>query len=282
MASLPSSSAAGAARSRARERGIGRASIALGTTTDSYQLRFSRDLRGVVDLVAVGAVGARTLGHLVFAIAEPGTRPERDAGGARYTVRLRAVASDAGGRPFANLDTTIVFRPSAPLGPAQYLIGRAELPLPRGRWTWRAALQVGDSTGIVLPRDTLRVDPSMGGLSLSDLALGIRGASAVWEPTFVARTTSRPEALIVAPATSSPGPTSTGTGSPVSIDRSTAEKPSSTIPSVAIFSPGRTTNRSPATSSSTGTTTSWSSRSTRASLALSSKRARIAALERYQ
>ena len=172
----------GAARSRARERGIGRASIALGTTTDSYELQFSRDLSGVVDLVAVGTVGSRTLAHLVFAIAEPGTRPERAGAGARYTVRLRAVASDAGGRPFADLDTTIVFRPSAPLGRAQYLIGRAELPLPTGRWTWRAALQIGDSTGIVLPRDTLRVDPSQGGLSLSDLALGIRGASAVWEP----------------------------------------------------------------------------------------------------
>ncbi|HEY7504861.1 MAG TPA: GWxTD domain-containing protein [Gemmatimonadales bacterium] len=172
----------GAARSRARERGIGRASIALGTTTDSYELRFPYDLSGVVDLVTVGEAGGRALAHLVFAVAEPGTRPERDAGRVRYTVRLRAVASDAGGRPFADLDTTIVFRPAAPLSRAQFLIGRAELPLPSGRWTWRAALQVGDSLGIVLPRDTVRVDRLAGALSLSDLALGIRGASAVWEP----------------------------------------------------------------------------------------------------
>jgi GWxTD domain-containing protein len=172
----------GAARSRARERGIGRASITVGTTTDSYELQFPADLSGVVDLVAVGEVGGRTLAHLVFAVAEPGTRPERDAGGLRYTVRLRAVASDAGGRPFANLDTTIVFRPSAPLGRAQYLIGRAELPLPSGLWTWRGALQVGDSAGIVLPRDTVRVDRPAWSLSLSDLALGIRDASAAWEP----------------------------------------------------------------------------------------------------
>ena len=105
-------------------------------------------------------------------------------------------------------------------------------------------------------------------------------ASAVSAPTFVARTTSRPEVLIVAPATSSPGPTSAGTGSPVSIDWSIAEAPSSTTPSVAIFSPGRTTKRSPACSSSTGTTTSRPSRSTRASLAPSSTSARIAAPER--
>jgi GWxTD domain-containing protein len=172
----------GAARSRARERGIGQASIAVGTTTDSYELQFPSDLSGVVDMVALGAAGSRTLAHLVFAVAEPGTRPERDAGGVRYTVRLRAVASDDAGRPFADLDTSIVFRPSAPLGRSQYLIGRAELPLPPGRWTWRAALQVGDSVGIVLPRDTVLVNQRAGSLTLSDLALGIPGASAAWEP----------------------------------------------------------------------------------------------------
>jgi hypothetical protein len=135
-----------------------------------------------VDLLTVGTAGNCTLGHLVFAVAEPGTRPEREPGGVRYTARLRAVASDEKGRPFTNLDTTIVFHPSAPLGRAQYLIGRAELPLPPGRWTWRAALQLGDSLGIVLPRDTVRVDAVGGRLSLSDLALGVRGASARWEP----------------------------------------------------------------------------------------------------
>jgi GWxTD domain-containing protein len=172
----------GAARSRARERGIGRASIALGTTTDSYELQFPDTLRGVVDLIAVGAGRGGTLGHLVFAVAEPGTRPGRDEGGLRYDVRLRAVATDPGGRPFAGLDTTIVFRPPAPLGRAQYLIGRAELPLPPGRWTWRAALQVGDSLGVVMARDTVRVGGAGGGPALSDLALGVRGASARWEP----------------------------------------------------------------------------------------------------
>ena len=77
-------------------------------------------------------------------------------------------------------------------------------------------------------------------------------ASAVSAPTFVARTTSRPPALTVAPATSVPGWTSTGTDSPVSMLMSTAEMPSSTTPSVATFSPGRTTKRSPTASCSIG------------------------------
>ena len=106
-------------------------------------------------------------------------------------------------------------------------------------------------------------------------------ASWVSEPMRVARTTSRPPALTVAPTTASPGPTSTGTDSPVSIEASTAELPSSTTPSVAIFSPGRTTNLSPTASCSVGIRTSRGpsgpSRRTATSLAPSSSSARSAA-----
>ncbi len=102
-------------------------------------------------------------------------------------------------------------------------------------------------------------------------------ASWVSAPTRVARTTRRPEALTVAPVTVSPTVASTGTDSPVSIDSSTAEAPETTVPSVAIFSPGRTTNSSPTASSPTGTRTSRPSLRTATSLAPSSIRARRAA-----
>ena len=92
-------------------------------------------------------------------------------------------------------------------------------------------------------------------------------ASSVPDPTWVAQTTSRPLMFTVAPVTGSPGPTSAGIDSPVTSDVSMAELPSTTTPSVAIFSPGRTTNRSPAASSSTGTRCSAPSRSTATVLA---------------
>ncbi len=101
-------------------------------------------------------------------------------------------------------------------------------------------------------------------------------ASWVSAPTLVASTTSRPPAFTVAPVTRSPGPTSAGTDSPVSRAASTAELPSSTMPSVAIFSPGRTTNRSPTASCATGIRCSRPSRSTATSLAPSSSSARSA------
>ena len=72
---------------------------------------------------------------------------------------------------------------------------------------------------------------------------------------------------MVAPVTLLSGPTSTGTDSPVTRDASTAELPSITRPSVAIFSPGRTTMTSPTWSSSAGILVSLPLRRTVASLA---------------
>ena len=78
-------------------------------------------------------------------------------------------------------------------------------------------------------------------------------ASTVSDPTRVASATRRPVVFTVAPVNSSAGPTSTGIDSPVSMDASTADSPVTTTESVAIFSPGRTTKRSPTFSWSTGT-----------------------------
>ena len=63
-------------------------------------------------------------------------------------------------------------------------------------------------------------------------------ARAVSRPTLVASNLSMPSLLSVAPITGSPGLFSTGSDSPVSIDSSTAERPSTTTPSTGIFSPG--------------------------------------------
>ena len=60
-------------------------------------------------------------------------------------------------------------------------------------------------------------------------------ASAVSAPTLVARTRSVPVVLTVAPMTSSPGALCTGRLSPVTIDSSTSDSPSSTIPSTGIL-----------------------------------------------
>ncbi len=98
-------------------------------------------------------------------------------------------------------------------------------------------------------------------------------ASWVSAPTRVACTRRRPVVLTVPPTTAAPGATSTGTDSPVMREASIAERPSTTTPSAAIFSPGRTTMRSPTVTTSTGTSSSTPSRRSVACLAPSLRRA---------
>jgi GWxTD domain-containing protein len=173
----------GSARARARERAIGRVSIDYGTTTDSYELQFRHRLTAYADLVAVGARQGVPLAHFVFAIGPAETTPAAEVEGVSYPVRVRLVALDRSDHAVASADTTLRIRLGHALSRGQYLIGRAELPLPAGTWSWRAAIQQGADAGVVLPRDTVRVAASGPALALSDLALGIPAASARWHPT---------------------------------------------------------------------------------------------------
>ena len=101
-------------------------------------------------------------------------------------------------------------------------------------------------------------------------------ASTVSRPIRVARTSSRPFALSVPPVTTSPGRQSTGTLSPVIMLASMLLSPSTTTPSVATVSPGRTTNVSPTPSAPMGMTVSFPSRHNVTDLAPRSNNARNA------
>ena len=171
----------GAANEGARERNIGKTSIEVGTTTDSYELRFKHRLAAVADLIAVGGSAAGSLAHLVFGIAAPGTSARSTRGGAEYTVRVRLVALGARDSSVARMDTMIVIHLAKPLLRNEYLVGRAQLTLPPGRWRYRAALQQGDSAGVVLPLGSVRVAATTGPtFSLSDIALGTKGRAVSW------------------------------------------------------------------------------------------------------
>jgi hypothetical protein len=95
-------------------------------------------------------------------------------------------------------------------------------------------------------------------------------------PTRRARTTSRPSKFTVPPVTLSPGLTSIGMLSPVSIEASMVDVPSSTVPSAAMVSPGRTTMRSPRFTADASIVSSRPLRSTVAVRAPSASSARSA------
>jgi GWxTD domain-containing protein len=171
----------GAANAEARERNIGATSIAVGTTTDSYELTFARRLSAVADLLAIGRTTNGTRGHLVFGIAAAGVAPRNGPGGIEYPVRVRLAAFDRYDRAVATLDTVVTISHRRPLKKDEYIVGRAEVTLPPGRWSYRAALETGDHAGVVLPRDSVRVGTTdRRFLSLSDIALGTPGRSVPW------------------------------------------------------------------------------------------------------
>jgi len=170
-----------ARKAQARERIIGTASIEAGTTTDSYELQFKRRLPAVADLVSVGRRDGRSLAHFVFGVISPAAPPRTTPDGSEYEVRVRLVALDRHDRAVATLDTTIALRYQRELRNKEWLVGRAELTLPGGMWSYRAALQQGDGTGVVLPRDSVRVAKMDGTtLGLSDIALGSSGRAVPW------------------------------------------------------------------------------------------------------
>lgn len=91
-------------------------------------------------------------------------------------------------------------------------------------------------------------------------------ASELESAGFSVRMCMKPSRVMVPAKTGSPGSFSTGSDSPVSGDSSTAEPPSTTLPSTGMRSPGRTTTTSPTTTSEARTVSSTPPRSTTAVL----------------
>jgi hypothetical protein len=131
--------------------------------------------------VSVGRSATGSLAHFVFGIAAAGTSPRRAADGVEYPVRIRLVALDRRDRAVARLDTVFAIPRRRPLSKNEHLIGRAEITLPPGRWAYRAAVQQGDSGGVVLRQDSVLIAPTDSTpLSLSDIAFGSSGESVPW------------------------------------------------------------------------------------------------------
>jgi GWxTD domain-containing protein len=174
----------GAGRFQTEERAIGQASIALGTKTDSYELSFPSELKVRSEVLAVGHDSAGSMVQIAYAIAGSSLEPVTVTRGYLYSVRVRFVALDRNDKVVASLDTTRHFVAPAPVPPAEHLVGRAAVHVPPGKYEYRLAIQQGEESGVVLPRDTVRVgQPTSTSLALSDLVLGSRSTNLFWRRT---------------------------------------------------------------------------------------------------
>jgi GWxTD domain-containing protein len=165
----------------ANERSAGRRAIGVGTTTDSYPLRFAHRLQPQIQLYAVGGTDATSRVLLVFALRAGRLTGQRRGGGLRYPVAVRvATRDDSGARSW--LDTVRVFQSPTPLKEDQLLTGFIEFPVPPDTHDLRLAVlepdrdagDVMDVTGFGVP------DFRSDGLVLSDLVLGDRTSDLSW------------------------------------------------------------------------------------------------------
>jgi len=170
----------GSAQIQTAERSLGRRSIALGTRSDSWRLRFGASLDARVEKVAVGHDSSGTHLQIAYAVAGASLRGTAAGRALVYPVRARASVLDPAGRIVARIDTTRVFRTRAEVPAGEHLLGRFALRVPPGLYTVRVAIEVGDA-GMVTSRDTIRVTaPNPPVIGISDLAVGARGVSLPW------------------------------------------------------------------------------------------------------
>jgi GWxTD domain-containing protein len=81
-------------RYQTEERAVGQESIALGTTSDSYELRFPEELTASSEVLAVGRDSTGTQVQIAYAIAGSTLEPVMVTRGYLYSVRVRFVATD--------------------------------------------------------------------------------------------------------------------------------------------------------------------------------------------
>jgi GWxTD domain-containing protein len=175
----------GRARVLAEERTLVENSTAVATRTDGYELRFRQTLDAAAAAFAVGREPGGRLVHVVYQVAlqAPAALPQDAV--FRLPLRIRANLFDAGGHSGGWIDTTttILLQGSDTAEGALFAVGRATLVMPPGKWRYRIALAADDSSGIVLPTDSLELEPIDGArLALSDLVLSKGGRGARWVP----------------------------------------------------------------------------------------------------
>jgi GWxTD domain-containing protein len=171
-------------RYQTEERQVGQESIALGTTSDSYELRFPGELKVSSEVLAVGRDSTGTQVQIAYAFAGSTLEPVMVTRGYLYSVRVRFVTTDRLHRVVASLDSTRHFVAPAPVPDGEHLVGLVSVPVPPGKFNYRLAIQQGEAAGILLPTDTVRVGrPTATALALSDLVLGSRNTNLFWRRT---------------------------------------------------------------------------------------------------
>ena len=165
----------------AEEHQRGQRAVRLGTTTDSYELRYAEDLRPIISWFATADARLDPELHVVFAIPAQRLHAIEEGGSATYPLVLRLVVMDAMNRPLARVDTLRAFRARQVLGEGSYLTEQLVVRVPPG--TWRATFVAAEAhadAGSAVSGVLIEVPRMSAGFSASDVVLGREGSGLSW------------------------------------------------------------------------------------------------------
>lgn len=175
---------AGSQKYYTEERLVGRRSIAVGTTTDSYELSFADKLRLETTVTVAGRDSANSLMHVAYAIPGAVLTEVPTGQGHLYPVRLRLSVADRYAVPVALIDTTIHYLAKEAVPADRYLVGKLSVPVIPGNLVYRLAVEQGTDKGIILAADTISAGDFSGRrFELSGLVIGSKDANLTWRPT---------------------------------------------------------------------------------------------------
>jgi len=163
-----------------------RSDASAGLRTDSYTLRFPRQLDPVVQVYGVGHPGSGT-GRILVVFALPGEQLKAGVGepgrppGVLYPLETRISATDSASRVSRALDSIRHFLTPDTLRKGSHLTGYVELPVPPGLYrVGTAFFQPAAHAGGTVLRDGLDLRLPASGLYLSDLVLGRETSNLAW------------------------------------------------------------------------------------------------------
>lgn len=164
----------------ADERNEGRRSVRVGTTTDSYALRFRRDLDPVITSFVLADTARQPVLHVVFALPAAGLRAYPAPGGVGYPFEFRVIVYDPSLRAVATLDTVRVFVHQAAPPEGSYLTEQLAVPVPPGRWRYHFVVEeLQADAGALASGLDIEVPRTDSGFSASDLVVGRIGSGLV-------------------------------------------------------------------------------------------------------
>ncbi|HEY3933553.1 MAG TPA: hypothetical protein VGL65_02965 [Gemmatimonadales bacterium] len=161
----------------AEERDIGRRSIRIGTSTDSWPLRYSTALPVAAQVLAIGGDSTTSIVQVAYAV--PVDAIAAAHADSTSSLRIRASILGTDGSIAATADTSVGPVGGLAIDPARERIGVIALPVMSGHYTVRVGFELGRA-GAVSTRDTIDVSSGRDTtLALSDVALGARSVP-VW------------------------------------------------------------------------------------------------------